>query len=488
MKRLIIFLLLATAGLGAAEAVPEKKLNVLFIISDDMNNDLGVYGHPFVQSPNLDKLAARGVRFDRAYCQFPWCAPSRASFMTGLRPDTTKVMDLTYHFRKGLPDVVTMPQAFMKAGYFAVRVGKVYHYGNPGDIGTSGADDPASWNQVVNPAGRDKTALENDILIYPPTTGLGSSMSLLADRTGTDEEHTDGKVATEAIKLMEEHKNGPFFLAVGFYKPHCPWVAPQKWFDMYSTVQEVLPPIAPNWKSTVPAAAYDTGAEWPYRGVTPEQAQECRRAYHATISYVDSQIGRVVDALDRLGLAENTVIVFISDHGYHLGEHGLWMKQTCFEEAARIPMIIVAPKAAANGKASKRTIELVDIYPTLTDLAGVKAPDGLQGVSLRPLLDNADAAWNRAAYTQTVTKGKNKVQGYSVRTERWRFTEWQYGEKGMELYDHDKDPQELNNLANDPAYSTVVAELKAMNKQVHPVMVVPGASDAREGKVGTLAR
>jgi uncharacterized sulfatase len=227
----------------------------------------------------------------------------------------------------------------------------------------------------------------------------------------------------------------------------------------------------------------DTGAKWPYRGVTAEQARECRRAYHATISYVDSQIGRVVDALDRLGLADNTIIVFISDHGYHLGEHGLWMKQTCFEEAARVPMIIVAPKAAANGKASKRTIELVDIYPTLTDLAGVKAPDGLEGVSLRPLLVNADAPWSRAAYTQTVTKGKDKVQGYSVRTERWRFTEWQNGEKGMELYDHENDPQELKNLANDPAFASIISELKALSKKIHPVVATPGKAIKKDGEV-----
>jgi iduronate 2-sulfatase len=479
MRNLLALFLLVTLG-WAGES--DKKMNVLFIVSDDMNNDLGTYGHPFVKSPNLDKLASRGVQFDRAYCQFPWCAPSRASFMTGLRPDTTKVMDLTYHFRQGLPNVVTLPQAFMKAGYFAARVGKVYHYGNPGDIGTSGADDPASWNQVVNPAGRDKTALENDILIYPPTTGLGSSMSLLADRTGKDEEHTDGKVATEAIKLMETNKDKPFFLAVGFYKPHCPWVAPQKWFDMYKLEDEVLPPIAPNWKSTVPTAAYDTGAEWPYRGVTPAQAQECRRAYHATISYVDSQIGRVVEALDRLGLAKTTIIVFISDHGYHLGEHGLWMKQTCFEEAARIPLFIVDPRASANGKISKRTVELVDLYPTLTDLAGVKAPEGLEGVSLRPLLENPDAQWSRAAYTQTVTKGKDKVQGYSVRTERWRFTEWQNGEKGMELYDHDADPQELKNLASDSAYASTITELKALSKKMHPVMVAPGKAEKKSGE------
>jgi uncharacterized sulfatase len=222
----LLGLLVALSPLGAADPVaPTRKPNVLFIAVDDMNNDLACYGHPFVKSPNIDRLAARGVRFDKAYCQMPWCSPSRASLMTGLRPDTTRVMDLNYDFRQGMPNVVTLPQAFRKAGYYAARVGKIYHYGNPGDIGTSGLDDSASWQEVVNPAGRDKTSLERDILIMKPTSGFGSSMSLLADKTGKDEDHTDGKVATEAIKLLEAHKDKPFFLAVGFYKPHCPWAA-----------------------------------------------------------------------------------------------------------------------------------------------------------------------------------------------------------------------------------------------------------------------
>lgn len=484
-RYLLIILLCLSVRVEAVETAP-KKLNVLFIAADDLNNDLGTYGHPFVKSPNLDKLAARGVKFDRAYCQLPWCSPSRASLMTGLRPDTTRVMDLNYHFREGLPNVVTLPQAFMKAGYYAARVGKIYHYGNPGDIGTSGLDDPASWNEVKNPAGMDHTSLELDIMNYTPKSALGTAMAVLADAKGSDEEHTDGKVATEAIKLLEANKDRPFFLAVGFYKPHCPWVAPKKWFDLYKLEQEVLPPIAADWKKTVPEYAYAGAPAWPYRGVTPEQARECRLGYHATISFLDAQIGRIIEALDRLGLAENTIIVFWSDHGYHLGEHGLWMKQTCYEEATRVPLIVVAPKVTRAGGVSPRTVELVDMYPTLTDLAGIAAPSNLEGVSLKPLLENPQAPWGRAAYSQVNRAGSGGVQGYSVRTERWRFTEWDYGEKGMELYDHDKDPQELTNVASDPANVSTVAELKALNRKMHPVKVLPGKASKPhvEGKKG----
>ncbi len=463
----LAFLLgLSSAALSAAE-----KLNVLFIAVDDMNNDLGCYGHPQVKSPSIDRIGKNGVRFDRAYCQFPLCSPSRSSLMTGLRPNTTRVFDLAYHFRQGLPDVVTMSQCFSQHGYYAGRVGKIYHYGNPGDIGTSGLDDPPSWKEVFNPAGLDKTALEPDILRYTPKRGLGSSMALLPDKIGRDEDHTDGKVATQAIALLEKHQDKPFFLAVGFYKPHCPWIAPQKYFDLYPLEKMALPSLPPGGESSAPAPALASTKPWPYFGVTPEQARDCKRAYYATISFVDAQIGRVLDALDRLKLRDKTIVVFWSDHGYHLGEHGLWMKQSCFEESARIPLIIAPPQCQGAGKACLRTVELLDLYPTLADLAGLTPPKNLEGASLRSLLENPAADWPRAAFTQVQRGG---FPGHSIRTERWRYTEWDFGAKGAELYDHESDPQELKNVAADPKNAAVISDLKAKLKAVHPGPVEGG--------------
>ncbi len=479
-------LLAGLLALAIAEApAADKQPNVLFIAVDDMNNDLGCYGNPQVKSPNIDKLAARGVRFDRAYCQFPLCSPSRSSILTGLRPDTTRVFDLRYHFRQGLPDVVTLPQLFKNNGYYTARVGKIFHYGNPGDIGTSGLDDPPSWDEVVNPAGVDHTALEPEITNYTPDRGLGSAMSFLADPKGTDEDHTDGKVATEAIRLLESHKNGPFFIAAGFYKPHTPYVAPKKYFDLYPLESITLPDIPPSQTKDVPELALGSTKPWPLFGTTETEARECKRAYYATISFVDAQVGRVLDAIDRLGLRESTIVVFWSDHGYHLGEHGLWMKRSCFEESARVPLIISAPgQGGVAGKASPRTVEFVDVYPTLADLAGLTPPANLQGASLRPLLKDPEAPWTRPAFTQVQLGGD---PGHSVRTERWRYTEWgDGGKEGAQLYDHDADPRELDNLADDPAHAAKVAELKALVKKNWPVPVeggkAQGAAKAGEKK------
>ena len=470
---------LALVALLFAPAVraAEKRLNVLFIAVDDMNNDLGCYGHPLVKSPNIDRLALRGVRFDRAYCQFPLCSPSRSSLLTGLRPDTTRVFDLQYHFRQGLPEVVTLPQMFMQAGYFTARVGKLYHYGNPGQIGTSGLDDPASWQEFYNPAGRDKTALELDVIRYPgkKSGGLGAAMAFLNDKAGRDEEHTDGKVATQAIELLEKHQDAPFFLAVGFYKPHCPWITPGGYFEKYSLDTMKLPEIAPDFTDSVPAPALASTKPWPYLGVTTDQARECKLAYYAAISFVDAQVGRVLGALDRLGLRENTVVVFWSDHGYHLGEHGLWFKQSCFEESVRVPLIIAPPTTKNAGQVCARTVELLDLFPTLADLAGLAPPKGLEGASLRPLLEHPAAAWTRPAFSQ-VQRGS--FPGHSVRTERWRYTEWDFGAKGAELYDHAADSQEVRNLAADPQHAPILAEMKALLRTVHPAPLNGGKAKA----------
>jgi len=462
------FLIAAAFCLAAPLAVAiqaqggKKPLNVLFIAADDLNNDLGAYGHPVVKSPNLDRLAARGVRFDRAYAQFPLCSPSRSSLMTGRLPDATKVYNLQKHFRETLPDVVTLSQLFQRNGYFAARVGKIYHYGNPGQIGTPGLDDPASWNVAINPRGVDKDE-EPVIINRTPKRPLGSALAFYAS-PAPDAEHTDGKVALETIKLLEANKDRPFFIAAGFYRPHCPFVAPKKYFDLYPLEKIAAQKVTPGeWAALLPAALW---MKEPHFGTDELQQREAIRAYYASISFLDANVGRLLDALDRLGLTDNTLIVFWSDHGYLLGEHGQWMKQTLFEGSARAPLLFAGP-GVARGKASGRTVESVDIYPTLADLCALTGtPTDLAGRSLRPLLKNPRARWGRPALTQ-VEHGDagQRFMGYSVRDERWRYTEWDEGRRGVELYDEQNDPKELRNLAKDPKSAKELARMKGLLQQ-----------------------
>lgn len=468
ISTLSVFLCCVFAGL-ATDAAPAKKLNVLFLMADDLNNDLGCYGHPLVKSPNLDKLAARGVKFDNAYCQYPLCSPSRTSLFTGRRPNQTHILsnagpnkDGTYktspHFREFIPDTVTLPQLFRQNGYYVARVGKMYHYHVPGQIGTDGLDDKPSWEHVVNPRGRDKDNEDEIISLNPdakPDTRLGSTVSWFA-ADGRDDEHTDGIGATEAIKLLEQKKNSPFFLAVGFFRPHTPYVAPRKYFDLYPLDKISIP--STNWPETVPPAAY-LSSKPEQRTMTDLQRKQAQQAYFASITFMDAQVGRVVDALARLGLAENTIIVFMSDHGYHTGEHGLWQKKSLFEICARVPLLIVPPKGKKTGGVSPRNVELVDVYPTLAELCGLKAPEYIDGASLKPLLEKPEAKWDRPAYTQVM---RDTFHGYSVRTERWRYNEWDNGKEGVELYDHRNDPHETKNLASDPTQANVIRELKQL--------------------------
>jgi iduronate 2-sulfatase len=463
----------------------ESKLNVLFIASDDLNCDLGCYGNPLVTTPNIDRLAARGTRFQRAYCQFPLCSPSRTSLMTGLRPDTTQVYDLKKHFRTVLPDVVTLPQMFKNNGYFAARVGKIYHYGVPGDIGTSGLDDPPSWDQVVNPRGRDKDE-EGQLINYTPKRGLGSSLSFLRAE-GTDEEQTDGIGATAAIKLLEAHKDQPFFIACGFYRPHCPYISPKKYFDLVPFDQVRMPEVLESLMLKVPKPSLASTQPWPWFGVTEMQARESKQAYWAAIAFMDAQVGRLLEALDRLKLADKTVIVFWGDNGYHVGDHGLWMKQSLFEWSARVPFLVAAPNQKTKGRASPRTVELLDIYPTLADVCGLKPPTNLAGRSLKPLLDEPRAPWDKPAFTQV---WRGNFAGHSVRTERWRYTEWDDGKLGVQLYDFENDPEEESNLAEDPGYAKPMAELKAMvaKNWTNGYSPAPQAGKAEKGKKRAAAR
>lgn len=438
----------------------KKKLNVLFIAVDDLNTDIGCYGNKYVKTPNIDRLAKRGVKFDRAYTQFPLCSPSRSSLLTGQRPDVTKIYELQTYFRKTLPDVVTLPQLFKNNNYYSARVGKIYHYGVPGQIGTDGLDDPISWDHKVNPKGRDKTE-ESLVKNLTPDRGLGSALAWHASE-GTDEEQTDGMVATEAIKLLKEKKNEPFFLAVGFYRPHSPYVAPKKYFDQYPLATIPLPKEVENDLDDIPEAALFTKP--PHWGLSIAERKEALRAYYATITFMDAQVGRVLDELDRLKLTDKTVIVLWSDHGYNVGQHGQWMKQSLFENSAHVPLIISVP-GGTKGQSSGRTVELLDIYPTLAELCGLTPTQKLAGKSLTTLLRNPDGIWDKAAYTQV---RRNQIFGRSVRTERFRYTEWDGGKAGVELYDHQKDPNEFTNLAKEATYIITVSEMSMLLQKGYP--------------------
>lgn len=466
------FLLLA--ALFAAASVPArlgstadaKRMNVLYVVSDDLAARLGCYGDPMVKTPNIDALAQRGVRFERAYCQYPLCNPSRSSFLTGLRPDHTQVVDNAARFRTAVPNVQTLPQTFMKQGYFVARVGKLYHYGVPTQIGTSGLDDPESWQKVVNPKGRD-VADEDKIFSLVPGQ-FGATLSWLAAE-GTDEEQTDGLGAAETIKLLEENKDRPFFLAFGMYRPHTPYVSPKKYFDMYPLERIRLPQVRPNERELAPAPAF-ASAKPEQEKMDDQLRRQAIQAYSASTSFMDTQLGKVLAALDRLKLRDKTIIVFQSDHGYHLGEHGLWQKMSIWEESARVPLILVDPRQR-GGKVSGRTVELVDLHPTLAELCGIQAPAGLDGFSLAPLMKDPKAAWEHPAYTQVQRGGPRQPQGRffgrSVRTERWRYTEWADGERGVQLYDHDRDPTEQTNLAADPKHAETVAQMKQLLRAMH---------------------
>lgn len=455
---LFLFLFLVSTFHAIGQQRGDKRPNVLFIASDDLNNHMGAYGHRLVKTPNLDKLVRRGVRFDNAYCQYPLCSPSRVSMLTGLRPDRTQVFDLKTDFRDNLPDIITLPELFKNNDYFSARVGKIFHFGVPGQIGTNGLDDARSWDVVVNPRGRDKDE-EHKLTNLTPKRGLGSSLSWL-EAEGTDEQQTDGMVADEAIRLIKEHKDESFLIAVGFYRPHCPFVAPKKYFDLYPLDSIVLPEEPLDHFKNIPKPALWTDPL--YWGLTEQERKQVIRAYYSSITFMDAQVGKLLDALDQHGLADNTIVVFLSDHGYLLSEHGQWMKLSLFEESARVPLIISAPNEKGNGQACSRIVELIDVYPTLVNLCGLTPPAYLQGKNLGPLLATPDRKWEGVAYTQVLGPPGN-FMARSVRTERWRYTEWgDSGSHGIELYDHKKDPNEFNNLWNAGRRKKVREELKVL--------------------------
>jgi len=453
LLRLTILLL---GGYRSLVAEVPPRPNVLFIAIDDLNTRLGCYGFDHISSPHIDKLASEGVRFDRAYCQYPSCGPSRTSLLTGLRPQTTGMINNRMAMRELAPDAVTLPQLFRKNGYYVARVGKIFHQRVPADIGESGADDPASWDEVVNPRGRDKDE-EHLLRDYTPQLGIADAMAYLKAE-GEDGEQTDGKVADETIRLLERVGDKPFFIAAGFYRPHIPYIAPKKYFDLYDIEETSLTHIPEGYRESVPSAALSSTPDWPNFHTTEREARECILAYDACVSFVDTQVGKLLEAVDRLCLRENTIIVLWGDHGYHLGEHGLWRKNSLYEESARAPLIFRVPGIEPKEPDCPSIVEFLDIYPTVADLANLTPPTEIEGISLRPLLENPASDWNRPAFIQTLFVD---VPGYSIRTDRWRYVEWgQQGDRGIELYDQRLDPKEMSNLALSKDHSEVIESLR----------------------------
>jgi len=439
---IMILFSLAAATTIAADT---PRLNVLFLAVDDLRPELGCYGNKLIDTPNFDRLASWGVRFERAYCQFPLCCPSRTSLLTGRQPNTTGVFGNRTFFRDAHPEFVSLPQHFQANGYVTARTGKIFH---------GGIDDTEYWTIGGEPRVDQKTRPGQN--------------SMLSDRIvkleGDGESHGDYKSATRAVQLLEELKDKPFLLAAGFSKPHSPPTAPAKLFDLYDPARIPLPPdfaprptVPPGFpEASVPARSGDLFIG---RDATPEAAREMIEAYYASATFADRQLGRVLDALDRLKLRERTVIVMFGDHGYHLGEKGKWSKHnSVFEVAARVPMMVCLPGGAA-GKSSPRTVQLLDLYPTLCEACGLKPPAGLEGHSVVPLARDPQAAWNHPAYTVC---NNGPAIGQSVRTERWRYSEFTGGSGGAVLFDHNNDPHEMKNLADEPQHKPVVAEMKAL--------------------------
>ncbi len=465
MRQLVLLLSFAFLVLSAPVARgADKPVNVLFIAADDLRCDLGCYGHPLVKTPNIDRLASRGVLFERAYCQQALCNPSRASLMTGRRPDTLQLWNLSNHFRDQIPDVVTLPQHFKNHGYFAQDIGKIFH-----NWRTEIQGDPASWSvPAVMHFGRhgDDKPKSNE----PLPANLAKDPKCEC-RDLPDEAYYDGRIAALAVEALRERRqaDSPFFLAVGFWKPHSPFNAPRQYWDLYQRDQIPLPPN-PDWPENAPRIAWHNSRELlgdPARTLSEDAVREIRHGYLAAISYLDAQIGKVLDELDRQQLADNTIVVFWSDHGYHLGEHSLWAKTSNFDLDAHVPLIIAMPDGQSAGQRTVALAELLDLYPTLVDACQLPPRPQLQGTSLIPVIRDTRNSVKQAAMNQHPRPAyygqKMDAMGYSIRTDRFRYTQWREPTTdallACELYDHEHDPAETINVIDDDRFSEVARKL-----------------------------
>jgi iduronate 2-sulfatase len=478
---------------GELRAAPQAR-NVLFLAIDDLRCELGCYGRTWVKTPNIDRLASQGVTFTNAHCQISVCSPSRTSVMTGLRPDSTGIFDLRTHFRKKLPGAVTLPQQFRNNGYLTTAFSKIYHLGNhtPG-----GLDDPDSWSEPSwHPGGpkwgtrawRQQAAehraelISNqwtcDIALAGFKSGKGAAWEVPSvealDRP--DSEFTDGQTTDAVIEALGELKSKPFFLGVGYLNPHLPFNAPKRFFDLYPPGSEKTA-ANPNRPAGAPdCATHEWGELRQYNDIgargelPPAKARELVRGYYAATSFMDAQVGRVLDALEQHDLAKNTIVVLWGDNGFHLGDHGLWSKHSNFEEATHIPLIVKVPGHKSAGQRIDALTELVDLYPSICELASVPRPAALQGKSFAPLLEDPAQPWKQAACSQFPRQipGKGNAMGYSIRTRRYRYTEWRLPNQdpfAREFYDYQEDPLESVNLVDKPASQPAVRECARLMRQ-----------------------
>jgi iduronate 2-sulfatase len=512
----------ALAGFAAETSRP----NVLFIAVDDLRPELGCYGRDYIKSPNIDRLARAGMVFDRAYCQQAVCSPTRSSLLTGARPDTTKVWDLKTHFRTALPEVVTLPQHFKNHGYFVQGMGKIYHGGyddppswsvpwqnpkaatyalpenvalseskiqgepdgekgdnrgaslsayslpktnasGPGAVAGAAAE-PKPKNKAKKVAvGNQDGEIAGDVQLKRHNSrGPAYECADVPDNT-----YTDGKVADLAVKTLRamSQQPQPFFLAVGFIKPHLPFVSPKQYWDLYDPAKialapnPFLPKDAPDY-AILPGGELRLYHEIPEGHIPDDLARRLKHGYYAGVSYTDAQIGRVLAELDRLGLRKNTIIVLWGDHGWKLGEHDAWCKHSNVENDVNAPLILSVPGMKNAGAHTRALVEFVDIYPTLSELAGLPLPGHLEGASMRPLLDDPQRPWKPAAFSQYPRSQRGGLMGYTMRTDRYRFTVWvgradHSKVDAIELYDHQADPQENVNIAGNPANAGLVTQL-----------------------------
>ena len=450
-----------------------KKYNVLFLISDDLRPEMGAYGNSLIKTPNIDRIARGATRFDRAYAQYPLCNPSRTSFLTGRYPTQHKIYNSNDYFRRTYPDWVTLPQYFQKNGYVTLRSGKIFH---------GGIDDEVSWTEGGEPTdpaiterGRPGARQVSETDRYDgnegrvaPASNRASNSDRIIELEGDGSQHGDYKTATRAVDMIERHKDKPFFLAVGFVKPHSPPTAPKSFFDLYEASKIPLPvdfaekPKAPAGLPEVSIAPRNADL-FIGRDSPPDLAREMIRAYYASTSFMDAQVGRVLDALEKNGLRENTIIVFFGDHGYHLGEKGKWSKAySLYEIGLRVPLLIAVP----NGKtqSTDRPVQLQDLYRTLSELCGLPAPPAnIEGRSIAPLIRSPRLKWDNPAYSMMQMQD---ILGHSVQKNNWHYVEYDEGRKGEMLFDVEKDPHELKNLATDPKYAKLVAELRTLVRKM----------------------